>query len=187
MSVALPGYITSEFPTGSVPRLLLACLVFQAALQTPPPASPAGNQTPGNVSPPTPGAPDPSAVTFSTDFGLLIVAIHPTKTADYEAVIVALQDALAKSEDANTRAMAHGWRVFKAAETDAKSNVLYVHVLQPAMRAVDYRPSIWLDKLLAGAPPNLLAKYRDAFAGAPSKLGLVEFAHMSVTPVAKPK
>ncbi len=76
--------------------------------------------------------------------------------------------------------------MFKSADTDAKSNALYIHVLAPAVPGVDYRPSLWLDKLLGGAPPELLAKYRDAFAGAPSKLGLVELAHMSVTPVPKP-
>ena len=58
--------------------------------------------------------------------------------------------------------MAAGWRIFKVAEADAKANVLYVHVMLPAIRGVDYRPSIWLDKLLGGAPPELLAKYRDA-------------------------
>jgi hypothetical protein len=81
--------------------------------------------------------------------------------------------------------MAAGWRVFRSADTDAKSNALYIHVLAPAVAGVDYRPSQWLDKLLGGAPPELLTKYRDAFAGAPSKLGLVELAHMSVTPVTK--
>ena len=118
---------------------------------------------------------------------MLLVAVAPGKRADYEAVIVALQDALAKSQDAEIRKTAEGWRVFKVAEADAKANVLYVHVMFPAVRGVDYRPSLWLDKLLGGAPPELLAKYRDAFAGAPSKLSLVEFAHMAVAPVGKPK
>jgi hypothetical protein len=37
---------------------------------------------------------------------------------------------------------------------------------------VDYRPSLWLDKLLDGAPPDLLSKYRDTFATPPTKLSL---------------
>ena len=123
---------------------------------------------------------------FATTYGLIVVPVHAAKTADYEAVIVALQAALSKAEDSETRALASGWRVFKSADTDAKSNVLYIHLLAPAVPGVDYRPSQWLDKLLGGAPPELLIKYRDAFAGAPSKLGLVELAHMSVTPVMKP-
>ncbi|MGH9173589.1 MAG: hypothetical protein ACRD1H_04490 [Vicinamibacterales bacterium] len=168
-------------------RLPLVVLLCQAAVQTPAPAPIAGNQTPTtNASPSTPGTPDPAAVTFTTGMGLLFVTVTPAKAADYDAAIIALQDALARSEDAEIRAMAGGWRVFKAAEKDAKSNLLYVHVLQPAVAGTDYRPSLWLDKLLGGAPPELLAKYRDAFAGAPSKLSLVEFAHMAIAPVGKP-
>ena len=118
--------------------------------------------------------------------GLIVVPVHAAKTADYEAVIVALQAALSKAEDSETRALAAGWRVFKSADTDAKSNALYIHLLAPAVPESTIVRRIWLDKLLGGAPPELLTKYRDAFAGAPSKLGLVELAHMSVTPVTKP-
>lgn len=168
-------------------RLLAACAILQAALLAQPAAPPPSPQPPANVSPSAPAPADPAEVSFVTDAGLLLVAVQPARAADYEAVIAALQDALAKSGDAEARAAASGWRVYKAVETDAKSNVLYVHLLQPAVRGVDYRPSIWLDKLLAGAPPDLLAKYRDAFAGSPSKLGLVELAHMTVAPVVRPK
>ncbi len=55
-----------------------------------------------------------------------------------------------------------------------KSSVIYVHWLDPVVTGVDYRPSLWLDKLLAGAPADLLAKYRDAFAVPPTKLSLTE-------------
>jgi hypothetical protein len=131
-------------------------------------------------------APDPAAVTFESEFGLLLVAVKPDKTADYEAAISALQAVLSKSVAEEVRQLASSWRVFKAAEADAKANALYVHVLQPPVATVDYRPSIWLDKLLEGAPVDLLSKYRDSFAGPPSKLALVEFANMAVAPVPKP-
>jgi hypothetical protein len=170
-----------------VSRLLVAILLLQAAAQIPAPApTTPGNQPPANVSPAAPGAPDPAAVTFSQNAGMVLVAVTPAKAADYDAVIISLQDAFARSADADVRAIANGWRVFKAVEADAKSNALYVHVLHPAIANVDYRPSLWLDKLLGGAPPELLAKYRDAVAGAPSKLTLVEFAHMAIVPVVKP-
>jgi len=61
-----------------------------------------------------------------------------------------------------------------------------VYLLQPPLPTADYRPSLWLDKLMAGAPAELLAKYRDSFAAPPTKLGLVEFANMSIAPVPKP-
>ena len=59
---------------------------------------------------------------FSTDAGLLLVAIKPAAVADYEPVIRTLQEALAKETDPTRTAAAKGWRVFKAAETDAKGN-----------------------------------------------------------------
>jgi hypothetical protein len=174
----------------SVTRSLILAVCLAAVIQSQPPPQPAGNTSPGNASAggntspasTTPGA-DPATATFSTEQGLLLVAVKPDKTADYEAVIVALQDALARSDDDEIRTLAAGWRVYKASDLDAKSNAIYVHILQPAIVGADYRPSLWLDKLLAGAPAELLGKYRDAFATAPTKLPLVPFANMSEVPV----
>lgn len=117
---------------------------------------------------------DPAAVIFATDVGMVLHAVKPGSDADYEAAILALKEAFALADDAETRTLAAGWRVFKASEPDAKASVIYVHWLDPAMAGVDYRPSLWLDKLLAGAPAEMLAKYRDAFAAAPTKLSLTE-------------
>ena len=164
---------------------LAAVMQSQAPSQPPTNTSPAGNISPaGNTSPAstTPGA-DPATATFSTEQGLLLVTVKPDKVADYEAVIVALQDALAKAEDEDVRKLAAGWKVFKASDLDAKANAIYVHILQPTVVGADYRPSLWLDKLLSGAPLDLLAKYRDAFAAAPTKLPLVKFADMTEVPV----
>lgn len=146
----------------------------------------AGNTTAGNASPQAATAPDPAAVVFSTDAGMVLHAVKPSSVNDYEAVIVALQEALARSEDADVRRLAAGWRIFKAAEGDVKDATLYVHVVNPAVSGADYRPSLWLDRLLSGAPAELLAKYRDAFAAPPSKLSLTEFAHMAVAPAPRP-
>jgi hypothetical protein len=164
-----------------VTRLILFLLFATAAVQLPDSAAP---QTPTNASPasPAPTALDPAVVTFATDLGLILVTVKPDKVADYEAAIVALQTALSKSEDDAVRTLASGWRVYKATELDAKASPIYVHMLQPVVPDADYRPSMWLDKLLEGAPADLLAKYRDAFAAPPSKLPLVEFADMAKPP-----
>jgi hypothetical protein len=177
----------------SVTRSLILAVFFAAIIQSQAPpqpptnTSPAANASPAaNTSPAstTPGA-DPATATFSTEQGLLLVTVKPDKVADYEAVIVALQDAFATSQDEEVKKLAAGWKVYKATDLDAKANAIYVHVLQPAVAAADYRPSLWLDKLLSGAPAELLAKYRDAFAAAPTKLPLVKFADMTEVP-AKP-
>jgi hypothetical protein len=136
-----------------------------------------GNETPANQSPTNQSAAqpqDPAAVFFTTEAGLVLHAVKPASAADYELAVVALKEALAKSDDEQTQKLAASWRIYKAAEPDAKASVIYVHLLQPAIEGVDYRPSLWLDKLLAGAPAEMLAKYRDSFAAPPTKLSLTE-------------
>jgi hypothetical protein len=150
---------------------VIAAFVHVAGIALPP------QQPPTNLSPSNqpPGQPqDPAAVVFTTDAGMVLHAVKPASAADYELAIVALKEGLAKAEDPETQKLAASWRIYKAAEPDAKSSVIYVHLLQPAVAGIDYRPSLWLDKLLAGAPADLLAKYRDAFAAPPSKLSLTE-------------
>jgi hypothetical protein len=173
-----------------VPRTFLAVLLVTIGVarltsgsasqaptnQSPTNQSPApersGNQSAVNQSAPQPQ--DPAAVLFTTNTGLVLHAVKPASVNDYELAIVALREGLAKAEDAETQQLARAWRIYKASEADAKSSVIYVHVIDPVVPGVDYRPSLWLDKVLAGAPADLLAKYRDAFATPPAKLSLTE-------------
>jgi hypothetical protein len=155
--------------------LFLASLLLLAQAAAAPPPKPA-------VDP----SPDPASSHFVGETGLLLVAIKPTAVADYEQVIRTLQEAMAKQTDPIKLAAAKGWRVFKAAETDAKANVLYVHLMLPAVVGFDYRPSLLLDELVKEVASELLSKYQDAFAMPPSKLNLTEFANMSVAPLPLP-
>ena len=123
---------------------------------------------------------------FLSNAGLLLVFIKPTAVADYEQVIRALQGALAKDTDKTRLAAAKGWRVYKAAENDAKGNALYIHLMAPAVSGFDYRPSLLIDELVKELAPDLLPKYQDAFAMPPSKLNLNELANMSIAPLPKP-
>ena len=161
----------------------LAQVPAQPRAPAPPPAPP---PAPTESEPPpadTVKPPDPATSAFATEAGLLLVLIKPDKTADYEAALRALQEALAKDPDPGRHAVAEGWRVFKAAEPDGKGNTVYVHAMLPAVPGFDYRPSLLLDELVSGLSLDILDKYRDAFAAPPSKLSLSELAHMSVAPV----
>lgn len=182
-------------PRDTLPvTLFLASFLLLAQAGAPqPPAPPVSqNASPGapqNASPATPvvaPSPDPASVHFLGNAGLLLVAIKPASTADYEQVMRALQEAMAKQTDPIKLSAAAGWRVFKAAETDAKGNQLYIHVMLPAVTGFDYRPSLLLDELIKEVAPELLSKYQDAFAMPPSKLNLTEFANMSVAPIPLP-
>ena len=110
------------------------------------------------------------------------MTVKPTSLADYELVIQTLQAALAKDTDSKRVAAAKGWIVYKALESDAKGNAIFIHMLAPAVPEFDYRPSLLLDELVKELAPELLTKYQDAFAAPPTKLNLAEFAHMSVAP-----
>jgi hypothetical protein len=139
-------------------------------------------QAPANQSPAAPVV-DPAAAVFpkTATAGLLLVTVKPDRVADYEAVIRALQDGLSRSDDPRQQALARGWRVYKSHD-DPKANAVFVHVIDPVVPQADYRPSLILDEILAGASAELLAKYRDAIASAPAMLGMNEFAVMSQPP-----
>lgn len=165
-------------PARTVPVFVPAwILVGSLASQAPAPG--------GAPSQPPAPSPDPATATFATEVGLLLVAVKADRTADYEAVLQALQAGFAAATDPARRSIAQGWRVFKATEADAKGNAIYVHALLPAVAGTDYRPSLWLDQLMQEAPTELLAKYKDALAGAPTRLSLAEVANMAVAPVKK--
>jgi len=160
---------------------LFASLLLLAQVAAPP--------SPQNTSPPKPvvePSPDPASVHFLSAAGLLLVRIKPAAIADYEQVLRTLQEALAKDTDTTRLAAAKGWRIYKAAESDANGNALYIHVMLPAVTGFDYRPSLLLDELVKELAPELLPKYQDAFAMPPSKLNLSEFANMSVAPLPVP-
>lgn len=165
-------------------RIVLSLLLVQ---QPPPAPSAPAPQAPAGETPSAeaPAGADPARAEFSTEVGLLLVLVKADRTADYEAAMQALQDALASSTDPARAQVARGWRVYRAAEADAKGNAVYVHALTPAVPGVDYRPSLLLDELLADAPADLLTRYTESLAAPPTRLSLTEVAHMAVAPVRK--
>ncbi|MGD9905551.1 MAG: hypothetical protein AB7U83_18935 [Vicinamibacterales bacterium] len=164
--------------------MTLACVVLLAVAQSagstslpqPPPATPPAAPAATDV--------DPARLVFPADAaGLVLVAVKPDRTADYEAMIHALHAALGDA-DTEARRIGEGWRVYKAADTDAKGNALYVHLIATPLADADYRPSVVVGRLLRELPAELLVKYRDAFAGATTRLSLSLLADLALTPVA---
>jgi len=162
----------------TVPIALLMLLAVQAAAPPPQAVTPAVAASP---------SPDPANSAFAGEAGLILVAIKPAATADYESIIRALQGALATDTDPARKAATTGWHVFKAGTPDAKGSTLYIHMMLPAVPGFDYRPSLLVDSLVKDLAPELLTKYQDAFAGPPSKLDLTELAHMAVAPLPEAK
>lgn len=174
-----PDGRVARYPLIVLAWFVSSLLVFQA-----PGGAPVDG--PPQTQPPAAPAPvDPATASFTTAVGLLLVPVKPDKAPDYEAAIAALQAALSATADPARHALAQGWRVYKASEPDAKGNVLYVHAVLPTVPGADYRPSLLMDELLQDAPAEMLAKYKDALAGAPMRLSLTELANMGMAPVKK--
>ena len=67
--------------------------------------------------------------------------VKPDKTADFEAVIAKLKEALAKSEKPERKEQARSWKVFKSPDPAAGGNALGDFVIDPAVKGADYTVS----------------------------------------------
>jgi len=127
----------------------------------PAPAPPAGQNV---VSPP------PMGRVFAAEQGLIFNAIRPDKVMDFETVLAKLRTALADSKDPVRNQQGWGWKIYKAAEPGPNGSVLYVFVMDPAVKGADYG----IAKILSEAYPSevmeLYRMYTGAFATAGQSL-----------------
>ena len=141
------------------------------ASQQPPPTAPATPEVPSAGGAPTAAAPAVDRV-FASDAGILFSAIKPAAVKDFDAVLARLKQALAASRDPMRQRQAAGWKIFKAAEAGPNGSVLYVFVMDPAVKGADYGVA----KILAEAYPaeaqQLYRQYIGAFASGQTLLNL---------------
>jgi len=111
-------------------------------------------------------APPPLGRVFASEQGLIFNAIRPDKVMDFEIVLAKLRAALADSKDPVRTQQGWGWKIYKAAEPGPNGSVLYVFVMDPAVKGADYGVA----KILSEAYPNevmeLYRMYTGAFATA---------------------
>src|ERR1700719_3127178 len=101
---------------------------------------------------------------FASDAGMVLNFIKPDKTADFEAVMGKLKEALQKSEHPERKQQAARWKVCKSAEP-AGANVLYVFVIDPSVKDADYTVSNILAEAFPTAELNTIYKqYADSYA-----------------------
>lgn len=179
-----------EYPETVIVSLFVALLVgvsqpsqtaSSPAVQAsqPPVQAPSAASTDEAPAPPR----DPAEVLVTTPTAVILVPVKAALATDYEAALTLLQGAFSSSQEAEVRAVATGWKVLKATEADSKGSLIYVHLLQPTVDGVDYRPSVWMDRLVKDLPLEVLDKYRDSLAGPASLLSLSGVATMSEAPV----
>jgi hypothetical protein len=151
-------------------------------MQVPPPpvTPPSQISQPAPPAAPAPAPPSASAPAaapavervFASDAGIIFSAIKPAAAKDFETVLGRLRQALAASPDPTRRQQATGWKIFKAAEPGPNGSVLYVFVMDPAVKGADYGVA----KILAEAYPaeaqQLYRLYIGAFASGQTLLNL---------------
>jgi hypothetical protein len=133
-------------------------------------AAAAQAQTPPAQQPPPAGQPAQQAQaavstrTFPGDAGMILNFIKPDKTADFEAVMTKLKEALQKSDKPERKQQAAGWKIFKSPDP-AGANALYVFVIDPAVKGADYSvANILAEAFPADQVNELYKQYAGAYA-----------------------
>jgi len=185
---------------------VLAAALVAAASQSPNPQSqtrpPAGQSSPPALppvaappaAPGTPGAqpaPLPPAVPasrkFTSDGGVIFNVIKPDKTADFEAVMGRVKEALAKSDNPKRKQMALSWRVFKGLEAGPGGNVVYIFWFDPPVKDEDYSITQILSDGFPNEAQDLWSKFTQCFANGQVMLNLQQVVNMSPNATATPK
>jgi hypothetical protein len=102
--------------------------------------------------------------------------IKPDKTADFEAVVAKLKQALSMSDKPERRQQAAGWKVFRAAEPGPNGSVLYVFLMDPAVKGADYTVSNVLAEAFPGEVQDLFKQYAGAYASGQNFVNLTTVA-----------
>jgi hypothetical protein len=101
---------------------------------------------------------------FASDAGLVLNFVKPDKTADFEAIMGKLREALQKSEKPGRKQQAASWKVMKALEPGTNGSVLYVFLIDPAVKGADYTVSTILAEAFPDEVQALYKQYAEAYA-----------------------
>jgi hypothetical protein len=145
-----------------------------APAQQPPTSAPGQQpgQPPGQAAPAQPSGQPSPGLTFEGDAGLILMQIKPDKTADFESVMAKLHDALLKTDKPERKQQAAGWRIYKSTDPGPGGNVLYVAVVNPALKGADYTVAKILYEVFPTEVQTIFPTYRDSFAAGLKKLNL---------------
>jgi hypothetical protein len=107
----------------------------------------------------------PTKRVFASDAGMVLNFIKADKTADFEAVMTKLKEALEKSDKPERKQQAASWKVFKSPDPAAGGNVLYVFLIVPAVKDADYTVSNILAEVYKPEELNVIYKqYAESYA-----------------------
>ena len=114
----------------------------------------------------------PSQRTFAQGGAMWLNFIKADKTTDFEFVITNL-----KSEKPERKQQAAGWKVYKSPDP-AGANVLYVFIIDPAVKGADYQISNIITEAFGNTPEanDILKKYAESYAAT----GAISIANLNI-------
>ena len=150
-----------------------------AGQSTPPGQPPAGTAAAtGQPTPPPPPA-VPASRKFTSDGGMIFNVIKPDKTADFEAVMARVKEALGKSDNPKRKQMALSWRVFKGLESGPGGNYVYIFWFDPPVKDEDYQITSILGEAFPNELQDLWSKFQQSFVSGQTMLNLQQIVNMS--------
>ena len=120
----------------------------------------------------------PAARVFGSDAGMVLNFIKADKTADFEAIIAKLKEALQKSTKPERKEQAASWKVFKAVESGAGGSAMYVFFVDPAVKGADYTVSAILAEGFPAEVQELFKQYSEAYASGQNIVNLALVADL---------
>ena len=159
--IRVRDFVAGAARRASLPVVLVLASATLLQAQTPPSTSPSTSTSTSS----TAHEAHPANVrVFASDAGLVLNFVKADKTADFEAVMAKLKEALQKSEKPERKQQAASWKVFKALEPGANGSALYVFVIDPAIKGADYTVSTILAEAFPTEVQSLYKQYADAYA-----------------------
>ena len=98
---------------------------------------------------------------FPPGSGLLFFYVRRDKTADFDAIVARLSQALTASTDPARRQQAASWQAFRSIEQVAESAV-YVFLFNPVVSGADYDPVKMLAEAMPAETPALYEQLKGA-------------------------
>ena len=144
------------------------------------PAVPAAGQTPAGPAPAV-----PASRKFTSDAGMMFSVIKPDKTADFEAIMARVKEALGKSDKPERKQQALSWVLYKGLESAGGGNVVYVWFINPPVKDTEYTVTDILREAFPNEAQDLWAKYQACFVSGQTMLNLQQV--LSMSPAIVPK
>jgi hypothetical protein len=117
----------------------------------------------------------PAGRQFNLGAGMVLNYVKADKTADFEMIVGRIKEALNKSAKPERKQQAASWKVFKAAEPGPGGSVLYIFMMDPAVKEVDYTIGAILQEAFPDDIGTIYKTFTDSYASGqiPVNLALV--------------